>query len=432
MSHIKWFSYKERISKTDIYATNENSLNLSPLKFIAELDQAWFNFFVRDAPQGKVLTSNTYKKDFDKIRIVHLTPSFDKIIEQGTIFASGGGLGAAIYGSPLHNNGRVHNILEQYLCFQLPITTTKNIVPICIEIHPKEKNNIANWGADYTDFGELQRDTWEELKKNCDSKFISEFEERVYRQIVSNKEWIDLFLDNKLNELSPHKFEKAYENLFTKVPSLRFILYEILAEYILLYQDNKNSSDYARLGELYNLTHKKFIFDLCPDMLRKFNMVKFYISLNDIISYLSNSDIFLNFNSIHFRNILKWRISFYLRKISLFPIKDSIKDFNELSMNHPSLVGQVVYREFYDKNIFEKERSKLIYRLWQRQKIICPIYSILPKGEVGINPNLDELGIDYTIFKAEFNKKTRKIKLLKKIKVKICSSIIDKSLSTVR
>ncbi len=434
MSRIRWFNYKKEISKTDIYASNEKKLNLSSKEFLKELDLAWFNFFIKNAPNGKVLVFNTYKKDFNKIRLVHLTPSFDEIIETGKIFSSGGGLGAAIYCSPLHEDSTVHNIFEQYFSFQLPKNTNKKISVLCIEVELKRKNlkDIKNWGVDYTKFGEIQCKAWERLKNKMDLEVVKNFSERIYNQVMDNKEAINVFVDYKLRELPYEEFERLYAQIFIKIPSLRFVLYEILAEYILLYQDNKEAQDYSLKGELYNLPHKKFISDLCPSMLKKFNMIRFFIPLKRIIQYLSSSDIFNNFNKKHFKNFIKWRMGFYLKKISLNRIEGNIKKFNDLVKRYPLLLGQIIYREFYDKQLFEQERAKIIYSLFKKENLICPIYSILPKGEVGINPCIDKWGVTYNIFESKFDPITRKLKKLRKLKIKLDPEIIIKTKSTIR
>ncbi len=434
MSKIRWFNYKKEVSKTDIYASNENELKLPSKMFLEELDLAWFNFFIKDAQNGRVLISNTYKKDFSKIRLAHLTPSFDEIIKTGKIFSSGGGLGVAVYCSPLHEDNTVHNIFEQYLSFQLPKNTNKKIFALLIEVELEKENlkNIENWGVDYTQFGEIECKTWEKLKQKMEPLFVRDFSERIYRQIKENEEAINLLIGYKLKELSYEKFERLYNQIFIKIPSLRFILYETLAEYILLYQNNKKARDYSLKGELYNLPHKKFISDLCPSMLKKFNMVEFFIPLEKIIEYLSHSDIFDNFNKEHFKDFIKWRVGFYLKKVSINSIKDDIKNFNDLVKKYPSLLGQVIYREFYDKRLFEQERAKIIYSLFKKENLICPIYSILPKGEVGINPYLDKLGLNYQIFEAEFDPSTKKLNKLSNVKIKLDPEIITKSKSTVR
>jgi hypothetical protein len=70
--------------------------------------------------------------------------------------------------------------------------------------------------------------------------------------------------------------------------------------------------------------------------------------------------------------------------------------------------------------------------MWQKERLICPIYSILPKGEVGINPHLDKLGIKYNIFLAKFNPITKKITKSKRLNITLLPKIISKSKSTIR
>jgi hypothetical protein len=433
MSEIKWFNFKKNDSKTDIYCSNEKKLKLSSLAIMKELDLAWFNFFVKNTSNGGVLKKNTYAEDFNKVRLVHITSSFDEIVRTGKIFPSGGGLGSVIYCSPLHKENSVHNLFEQYLHFQLPKHTPKELTPLCIEIslERRDKDNLSSYGVDYTNFGELHCMVWKVLKRELMKPYIAEFENKISSQVMKLRDVFNVFIDYNLNSVSSKKLREYYNSIFIGTPSLRFILYEILAEYILLYQDNKKAVKYRDIGELYNLSHKKFIFDLCPSMLKRFNMREFFIKIEDIEEYFSKSDIFVEFNKDQFEWFLKWRMGFYIKKLCLRKI-DSINSFDQLVSNYPRLVGQIIYRDFFDKNLFERVRSKIIYPMWKKDRIICPIYPILPKGEVGVNPCLDELGVKYKIYKAKYDSRRGKLILLKELNIKLNSELISKAKTTVR
>ena len=71
-----------------------------------------------------------------------------------------------------------------------------------------------------------------------------------------------------------------------------------------------------------------------------------------------------------------------------------------------------------------------LYKYWQKEGIIIPIYSIVAKGEMGINPNLDKLNIKYSVYETEVL--NGKIRLGKKIDLKISPDMINKSDAVTR
>jgi len=219
------------------------------------------------------------------------------------------------------------------------------------------------------------------------------------------------------------------KKIFYTFPELRFILYEVFTEYILLNQNNKESLRWKKLGELYSNNYKKMIWNLLPTMLEKFNMLNFYIDFEVVIKYLQKSCIIKNFDSNHFKNFVKWRIAFYFRKLS--GSKKIIGKFTRLEKEHPYLTGQILYRRFKDKAYFERKRMEIILKQRSKTKLILPIYSLLPKGEVGINPNLSEMEVKYKIFNSIITKKN-KILIKEELDIKLDIQSIEKSKRSYR
>lgn len=402
--------------------------------FFENLSKSWLDFMRKNARLGFLLEENTYKEDLtgEKIRLLHVTPSIEKLKKSGKINSSGGGLGSVIYCCPLHKDFRPHNLFYLYHNFQLPKKINgKKIGTICIEIESKfKKNHIPLQGIDYTLFGKIHCSVWNDLKfgrKN--GKYFLELEEDILNRVKANLEDLNLLISYKMKEVGIKEFKRIYNKVFMELPELRFILYETLAEYILLHQNNKKALEYAHKREFFNENHKKLIWDLCPTMLKKFNMKNFIISLDKISSYLKKRDIILNFNENDFHKWIKWRISYYFLKIGETLI-DNQNNFENLMNKHPYLIGQILYRAFHDKHLFEILRSKYLYKDWEKKGIILPIYSIIPKGEMGINPNLDKLNVKYSIYEARTI--NDKIKLGNKLDLKISPDMIKKSEATVR
>ncbi len=423
---LHWIKLPSCKKKLDIFKNAPDKINE---KFINDLSISWLYFMRDNASLGFLFDRNTYKEDLlgRKIRLLHVTPSLNKLKKSKRLNSSGGGLGSVIYCCPLHKDFTPHNLFYLYSQFQLPKKIPREkIGSICIEIDSKFSiDQTANWGVDYTLFGKIHCEVWKELKSiSKDKKYFKQLEKYILSRINENKNYLNLLISYRMEDISFDKFRNIYDKIFNKFPELRFVLYEVLAEYLLLNQNNKKATDYANKGEFFNENHKKFIWDLCPTMLKKFNMKNFFISINKIINYLKKRDIIKDFDETTFQHWFKWRVSYYFLKVGKKLIK-SYNSFEDLVKIHPHLVGQILYRAFRDKHLFELFRSKYLYEDWQKKGIIIPIYSIVAKGEMGINPNLDQLKIPYSIYETEML--NGKIRLGKKIDLNISPDMINKS-----
>ncbi len=428
---LPWIKMPVCKNKVKIFNDAPDKINKN---FIDNLSTSWLYFMKDYTSLGFLFNKNTYKDDFTggKIRLLHVTPSIDKLRISGKINSSGGGLGSVIYCSPLHKDFTPHNLFNLYSEFQLPKKIKKNkIGAICIEINSKPNiDKLSSWGVDYTLFGKIHCNVWKDIKlKSEDKKYFQEVEEGVLNRIKKNSEDLNKLISYKMENVSLDEFRQIYRKIFMEFPELRFILYEVIAEYILLNQNDDHSLEYASKGEFFNQNHKKLIWDLCPTMLKKFNMKEFFISLDELSIYLNKKEIILNFNESSFYNWVKWRTSYYFLKIGRKLIKNPV-NFDGLLKKHPYLIGQILYRAFYDKHLFEILRSKYLYKIWKKNKLITPIYPIIAKGEIGINPNLDELKIKYSIY--EVRVINNKAKLGKKLNLKISPDMIKKEEAAVR
>lgn len=428
---LPWIKLPSCKKKLNIFKNAPDRVNE---KFINDLSISWLYFMRNNASLGFLFDRNTYKEDLlgEKIRFLHVTPSLNKIKKSKRLNSSGGGLGSVIYCCPLHKDFTPHNLFYLYSQFQLPKKIPREkIRSICIEIDSKfSLDQIANWGVDYTLFGKIHCEVWKELKSiSKDKEYFKQLENDVLDRINENKDYLNLLISYRMEDISFDKFRDVYDKVFNGFPELRFILYEVLAEYLLLNQNNKKAMDYANKGEFFNENHKKFIWDLCPTMLKRFNMKNFFISMNKIINYLKKRDIIKEFDETAFLHWFKWRASYYFLKIGKKLIK-SYNSFEDLIKGHPYLAGQILYRIFLDKHLFELFRSKYLYEDWQKEGIIIPIYSIVAKGEMGINPNLDQLKIPYSIYETEVL--NGKIRLGKKIDLEISPDMINKSDVAIR
>ena len=118
-----------------------------------------------------------------------------------------------------------------------------------------------------------------------------------------------------------------------------------------------------------------------------------------------------------------------IKKICINNIGD-IKGFGELIKSHPSLIGHIIYREFGDKQMFEEYRTPFVYDKIFEGNIDFPIYSILPKGELGINPNIDSARVK--VFEATYDSEKNKIIPRQELNLKLSTKLISEKKCTIR
>ncbi len=427
---IRWFRKK---NENEI----DNKVTLSEImskriKSFKKLDSLWFNYLSYNTPCGKVLRNNTYTDFFlsDTIRMVHVTPAIKKIKKSKKILPSGGGLGAAIYCVPVYPNLNPHNLFHQFYNFQLP-KKYKNLSLIYFEINlsKREKNLPYSWGVDYTDFGKIHCKVWKKIKKCIPCEDNNLIERKILKKIIDIKNIFNIFIEKDINTLNREEFKKNWGLIFNNFPSLRFMLFEILTEFILLYQEDIESEKYTKKGELYNLNHKKIVYNLCPEMFKKFRIVSFNIKFDSILEEIKRSEIMSHFDEPKVFNFFKGRLAYYIKKLCKKKLS-SFSSFDSLIEKHPDLIGQIIYRSYNNKKLFERYRTPLIYREIFRKKLFCPIYSIIPKGEIGLNPNIPLNKIK--IFEAIYDKRSDKIIPKKKLDITFSNRLVEDNLCTIR
>ena len=381
----------------------------------------------------RTLAQNKYSEYFQSpIRLVHATPSLKKILNTKAIFPSGGGLGAAIYCIPLDRKMHPHNMFEVFYSYQIPKKTKGKIDLLLFELKlpAKSKQNVKKWGVDYTTFGKKHLKTWIKIKKSkiVSKEYQKNLENKVVKQVSENIKLINSIIYDKNTN---NQFEKKYTAIFSNIPALRFIIYETMCEFILLFQNDTVSLNHLKKNELFNLYHKRMVFDLCPPMEKKFRMMSFFISLSRMADYIERKKMVKPFKRKDFYSFFNRRIAFYLEKIIKGRIKEKYS-FVALSHDQPDMVGHILYREFFNKTLFEQNLAEFILDEYRIKGIICPFYSILPKGEVGINPYCQEMGAKVKVYIAHYNKAKNVILLGKKLNVRLEKSIISEKESTIR
>ena len=184
--NLVWIKMPSCKNKINIFKDSPDKINK---KFMDDLSISWVRFLKENTSLGFLFDNNTYKEDLsgEKIRLLHVTPSLDKLKKSKKLNSSGGGLGSVIYCFPLHKDFTPHNLFYLYSQFQLPKKMTKEkIGAICIEIINSKFNfdQISSWGVDYTLFGKIHCNVWKELKlKSKDRRYFEKLEEDILDRI---------------------------------------------------------------------------------------------------------------------------------------------------------------------------------------------------------------------------------------------------------
>lgn len=426
----------------------------SPADVIEEYN--WRELMIKTAKNGDLLLGNSFFNDLKKnktIYLAHTTFNLKDILNHGTLYASGGCLVGSIYCVPLtkDSNGlRLHN-LGRYIMDVEALNSIKNdkerldTIIFEIKLPDNSRNNLI--GIDYLRLGEIHFSIYKELEYLLSSK------ERynLYELVVNRARRSVDFLSTCHN----YYFHKegidylSFLNLFIKtidnLPILGYIYFEVIAEYLMLYQDNKLSQLYRNIGEFYNATYKNLMFGVNSSMSDNFKLSSYKPTFKEIISYLKKNKIFNNLNEEHLLKYIVDRLIF-LSNARLFNLNDTpinwckMKwDFESLTEKAEPLVGHIIHRElrtfgrypdfyFY----FDQNKALQVWNYWNHMDIVTPFNGIIPKGEVGINPAFPDL--KYKVYNSKILYKNNLCYLepIKELSIKLVPKLVDLKFTFMR
>ena len=343
-------------------------------------------------------------------------------------------------------DGTTHNLTEFILEYELPRSLAtrgksgKQIDILAIHLHPDnfKNSNEESSGIDYVRFGALRIKAFNHLIKRgfLPKKEIQRLKNLVVSQMKAARPFLQVCADYNMDKLSNKEFVKLFQITLNLVTSLRTVYFETLLEYVLLFQNDSIALRYKANGELYNWHHKKMIFELCPVLFKSFKLTYFNPPLGQIVEYLRKKSkqkkIICDFSEKQFLEFMKWRIAQYVR----YKILDGKNPpagnftFGKIVSQNPSFAGHVIHRKIKWIHEYEKEMARELWHYWNKNKILCLVHSIAPKGEMDINPAFPNL--KHTIFKVDINPTTKKINRREKTAIKITPRLINPELGVMR
>ncbi|MBT9168892.1 MAG: hypothetical protein DDT19_02242 [Syntrophomonadaceae bacterium] len=419
----------------------------------------WRKRVINKAPHGNLLLNNSFFKtikDNEIIYLAHITPNLHNILENNILFPSSGCLVGSIYCVPVRKEGEklfLHNLGKYIYQIETPRYLNKKlwdkigILLIEIQIPEVSRNNLI--GIDYLRLGDIHFNIYRELEYLLSSKERYLLEEICTSRIRESLEYLSLcnkaYYYNQTQKVDPIKFFRTFHETIKNLPILGYFWFEILSEFIMLYQNNQLSKKYNKIGEFYSPSYKNLIFELCPKVSSNFTLKEFNPNFNDLINYFKQNKIFTNLNT---KNIISYLIEriIYLtnarlmfQNIGIIDWKKIMWNFDNLSQYFQPLIGHLIHRELrnfrrypYFYFYFDQTKALQIWNYWNHMNIVIPFNGIIPKGEIGINPAFSHL--NYKIYSTKIYEEDGNIILepQKEIKVEIIPKLIDIKFTSLR
>ena len=422
-------------------------------------ESEWCKKMINETPNGHLLINNSFFKDLknlNKINLLHITPSLSGILESGYMYASSGCLMGGIYATPLveeNDKFRVHNLGEYILKKEAPHATYlqskgEKVSPLIIEIDLTDQPHSNLIGVDYLRMGDIHLNLYRELE------YLLSFEERAKLQnviiikIKRSISYLSLVNQAYINnlELEISLFWQKLILTIDDLPILGYLYFEVVSEYLMLFQDFDEAKKYHEVGEFYNPTYKSLMFDLYPDLLNGAGLGVFKPSLDQIIDYINKKKLISNFNSNDMTSYIMKRLifltnnRFFNDNSNIIEFKNIRWDFDKVITKMSPLVGHLIHRELRNLGrfpdfyfYFDQFKALQIWNYWNHMDIEVPFNGVFPKGEVGINPAYPNL--QYHIYRGEIVKGDAPFMYIKKgeeLNIKIVPRLVHLRFATMR
>ncbi|MEK7651475.1 MAG: hypothetical protein AAB377_03035 [Patescibacteria group bacterium] len=427
---------------------------------IANEEQQWREWSVNHTPNGKLLVKNSFfdsLKNSSKMYLFHVTPNLKKIIDSGVIYSSGGCLVGSIYATPLsliNGSFKAHNLGEYIFkkeasraSYLKGKNNKSSIIIIEVDLPLRAHDNII--GIDYIKLGGVHLAIYKDLE------YLLSFRERtVLQEILLNKIKHSLPYLNLVSN-AYHKNEKIDSDDFFNLllmaidhlPILGYIYFEVIAEYLMLFQDGREAKTAHNNGEFYNAGYKDLMFDIFPDLLKGVGLGFFKPSFEQVVEQIKRKKLISKLNEKNFKEHLIKKIIFLTQARLLNNGEEYIDwcafnwDFKTLESVASPLLGHLVHRELRNFGrfpdfyfYFDQFKALQAWNYWNHMDVVIPFNGVIPKGEIGINPAWPDLKI-----KAYVGREIKKpgmsgmyIEPKREIKIKIVPRLVDHRITIMR
>jgi hypothetical protein len=419
----------------------------------------WRHWAVNETRNGHLVLKNSFfdtLKTSSKIYLFHVTPNLPKVLESGVLYSSGGCLVGSIYATPLYPYQgvfRPHNLGEYIYRHEAPRATylqSKDEAPgiLILEVDLPERAHDNLIGIDYTKLGSVHLAIYKDLE------YLLSLRERVYLQeIVVNKIKQALCMLNIASNyqrgepINIDHFFELYLSAIDQLPILGYLYFEVIAEYLMLFEDHASAREAHEKGEIYNASYKNIMFDIFPELLRGAGLGHFKPTPAQVVAYIRKYNIISKFDESSFLQHLANR-TIYMVRSRLFNGKSeainwrALKwDIKDLEVVASPLLGHLVHRELRNFGrfpdfyfYFDQVKALQAWNYWNQMGVVIPFNGVMPKGEIGVNPALPDLSVRVYVGKEVRGSKNESllVEIEGEVPVKIVPRLIDHRVSLMR
>ncbi len=407
------------------------------------MEQEWLDFFYKDTPNGALYAHNSLHDATEKedVVLVHATQSLDAIKRSGLLYPSVGCLGATIFTAPLNPDGKLHNFTQYMLDTEIPAINrlaAKKAGPVSL-IGIKVKKKLISPTYDglgkfnYLYLGPMQFDTYIRTKQDYNTPEYNGTFEEFENDIVNQVKAARPFLNSCGNSdgTTESSFFLDFEAAISVMPLLGCVYFETLSEYVQLFQQDEESVAQKARGELATKHLKDLVYTLSPDLCNGFDLEKFQPSIDTVTDALVTMNkergLFLDFDEGRFRTFMKKRLSqtIWLKLMDKKALPDSVAfDVNV------ALSGHILHRFIGEKILmrpflwhYDALRAERIWNDWSQHGITVIENTVLPRGEVGINPLTAPQ--EYEVYVLHQDTESNLVTLGEKLDVRIANVLVN-------
>ncbi len=406
------------INKTDFWSLAHVNYDTLQEKLLYversfDSDLGWLRHLIDETPNGSILQKNILYDTArsHKVYLAHITRSFDSIQESGKLLSSSGCLVGSIYCTPIIQEGtklRLHNLGEYIFFKEAPkfSENKKDVALLLIELEfPRSPINHP-MGIDYLKLGQVHFSVFSELSYLLSHDELTELKNTTVNSIRKANNLFTIIAEFSPESITRNfqKFYKLYQQAIAELPILGYLLFEVLCEYIALFQKGNEVDRYHQLGELYCPNFKNLIFSLCPDLSHSFNLGLFRPDFEDVTKYLKTIQITQKGTANSLENYLVRRLHYLIsNRFYNYPNGDhnAIKsfwsniewNFDYLQQQLTPLLGHTIHRLLRNMHrypnfyfYFDQYKALQVWNYWNHTGVALPYNAVLPKGEIGINP----------------------------------------------
>jgi hypothetical protein len=225
--------------------------------------------------------------------------------------------------------------------------------------------------VDYLSFGKTYHEIYassEYLQKTIDPEQLALLVKRNQLVVTQVKQYL---LDMDANCL--YTLEE-FATFLAESPLIQMLYFELLLEFVYLFQNDAESHRSIDNFELYSNNAKQLIFTLNPELANGFSLKKITSPPDMVEAYLKQMSyegtVIEDYKSGQFKSYLKSRLYEQLE----FYFHDN-----------RNLVGHVLFRCFNERRVFELQLAEILWEEAEQKNVQAVSYR-MPKGEIGLLP----------------------------------------------